>query len=342
MSMDPAMIDARADGPRFLRGVRSKFASIRPGDHKFSVAVGPTRVHFSARIVREAKQLLFTFHGAVDRERHKSAPFNGFFPGLHDTHQIAISDPSLAESRDFRVAWFAGHAGFDTQYHVRGALRTIAKALQIERTIYFGTSAGGFAALYFSYFAPRSIALVFNPQTHISSYHGTLVTRYREVCWPALASNEELDGVTCADLAALYGQGFRNTVIYNQSMGDRHHAALHMPRFVGALAGKPFARHFLLHSDYKGVDGHVSDHPAYLEWVNAVVACPSDDPRDLLKTWHAVRSTSAPVAQATGAPAAPPAAGTPAAAAPAASKATFRPEDLETARRLRAFQEASR
>lgn len=331
------MIDARTDGPRFLRGVRSKFASLSPGDHKFSLPVGSTRVHFFARIVRQPKQLMFTFHGAVDRERHKGAPFNGFFPGLTDTHQIAISDPSLAQSRDFRVSWFAGHAGFDTQYHVRGALRTIAKALQIERTIYFGTSAGGFAALYFSYFAPRSIALVFNPQTYIPAYHGTLVNRYREVCWPDLQNNEALCDVTCADLAALYGEGFRNTVIYCQSMGDRHHATLHMPRFVGAIAGKPFARHFLLHSDYKGVDGHVSDHPAYLEWATAVTACPSDDPRDLLKTWHAVRTRPQPAAASPPAPTA----AAPAGGAPPARPA-FRPEDIETARRLRAFQEASR
>lgn len=335
MSTDSEMIDARSDGPRFLRGVRSKFASLSPGDHKFSLPVGPTRVHFSARIVRQPKQLLFSFHGAVDRERQRGAPFNSFFPGLTDTHQIAISDPTLARSSDFRVSWYAGHSEFDTQYHVRGALRTIAKALQIERTIYFGTSAGGFAALYFSHFAPRSIALVFNPQTYIPAYHSTLVNKYREACWPDLETNEALCDVTCADLAALYDQGFRNTVIYCQSMGDRHHATCHMPRFVGALAGKPYARHFLLHSDYKGVDGHVSDHPAYIEWAKAITACPSDDPRDLLKAWHAVRDSMQPTA-AQQAPANPAARG----AAP--DRPAFRPEDLETARRLRAFQEASR
>lgn len=334
--------DTITDGPRFLRRIRTRFSSLTPGDHLINIPIGNTRIQFRARIVAGSKKLLFTFHGAVNRDNIKSTPFNSFFPALTDTNQIAVSDPSLLLSREFRVGWFAGHAGFDTQFHLRGALRTITKALEAERTIYFGSSAGGFAALYFSYFAPRSIALVFNPQTSITAYHDSHVAPYRTICWPDVASTAELAQATCADVTALYAQGFRNTVIYCQSMGDWHHTARHMLPFVGAIADKPQARRLLLYSDYKGQEGHVSDYDAYREWAMAATSSPSDDPKDLLNVWQAIRNRPKPGAEANAAAAAAPAAPFAAPVAAPGAKAGFRAEDIETAQRLRAFLEASR
>ena len=329
--------DAITDGPKFLRRVRSTFAALKPGDHTINVPIGNTRIQFRARIVAGSKKVLFTFHGAVNRETTRTTPFNSFFPALTDTHQIAVSDPSLVVSRDFRVGWFAGHAGFDTQFHLRGALRTIASALDVDRTIFFGSSAGGFAALYFSYFTPRSIAIVFNPQTSILNYHSQHISPYRNACWPETTCNEDLMKVTCADVTKLYAQGFRNTVVYCQSMGDWHHASRHMLPFVAAIAGQTQARRLLLHSDYKGQEGHVSDYESFRDWALAASSSPSDDPRDLLNVWHVIRSRPSASAEATGM-------AIPASDAPGAApvRRAFRAEDIETARRLRAFQEASR
>lgn len=339
MSINLEKNDTITDGPRFLRLVRARFAALAPGDHSFSLPIGDIRVHFRARIVAQPKKLLFTFHGSVNRESSKKPPFNSFFPGLDDTHQVAISDPTLTRSKDIRVAWFAGHAEFDTQFHLRGALRTIAKALQIERTIYFGNSAGGFAALYYAYFAPRSIALVFNPQTSILAYHNSHVNVYRSTCWPALTDNDQLPSVMCTDVAQLYSQGFRNTVIYCQSMGDWHHTSRHMLPFAGAMAGQTQARRFLLYSDYKGLEGHVSDYESYRDWASTVASSPGDDPKDLLNIWHVI-SNRPKQGQASLVPASPT---LPAPAdVRAAAKPGFRPEDLATATRLRAFQESRR
>lgn len=344
MSTDSEMIDARTDGPRFLRAVRAKFASLSPGDHAFSVKIGSMSVNFRARIVTQPKKLLFTFHGSVNREASKKLPFNSFFPGLEDTHQVAISDPTLMCAPHIRVGWYAGYDDFDVQFHLRGALRTITSALKIDHAIYFGNSAGGFAALYYSYFSPGSIALVFNPQTSIPAYHGTHVNTYRSSCWPQLTTNNELSSVICSDVGQLYAEGFRNTVIYCQSMGDSHHNTRHMLPFIKSIAGLAQSRRFLLYSDYKGVDGHVSDYESFRDWARAVASCPSDDPKELLNIWHVVRNLpklSPDESAATGkAPAS--SATTTSTSASAAPKPAFRLEDIETARRLRAFQGASK
>lgn len=341
--------DSVEDGPRFLRYLRARFSQLTPGDHKLVFSVGGLKVHFKARIVDKPTQLLFTFHGAVNRDTRHKIPFNGFFPGLANTNQVALSDPSLGVSPDFRIGWFAGHRGFDTQYHLRGALRTIAKALGGDRTIYFGTSGGGFAALYYSFFAPKAVALVFNPQTNIPAYHSTLVTPYREACWPDLTSNDQLADVTCTNLPQLYATGFRNTIVYCQSMGDRHHATTHMLPFLGALAGQSRSRRVMLHSDFAGDHGHVSDHAAYLQWARAIAASPTDEPKDLLDTWHANRSKGGPV-PARPVPAPRPARAPAVAAAPAPAAVAravepqkgFRAEDIALAERVRAYREAQR
>lgn len=340
--------DDITDGARFLRRVQARFAALAPGTHSFSEPIGKIRVYFRARIVAQPKKLLFTFHGSVVREGRTAPPFNSFFPELDDTHQVAISDPSLIECENVRVAWFAGNARFDTQFHLRGALRAIATALNMEQTIYFGNSAGGFAALYYSFFAPNSIALVFNPQTRINAYHATAVTQYRTACWPDLTANSQLPSATCADVTSLYAQGFRNTVIYCQSMGDLHHTSRHMLPFVGAIAAQNKSRRFLLYSDYKGVAGHVTDNDAYRDWAQTAAYCPSDSPKDILSLWHIIRNRPKPITDAD-----------PALIAADISQAKrtdmnqsvqarpsieqgFRPDDLATAQRLRAFREIRR
>ncbi len=347
MTPDNQRNDTITDGTPFLRRLRARFAALSPGDHSINLKVGGIRVYFRARIVAQPKKLLFTFHGAANRDARKVAiPFNSFVPNLDDTHQISISDPTLMESGDLRVGWYAGNANFDAQFHLRGAFRTIAKALNIERTIYFGSSAGGYAALYYSYFAPRSIALVFNPQTSITAYHATAVNHYRAACWPELTDNEQLSDEVCSDVTKLYAQGFRNTVIYCQSMGDWHHLEHHMAPFVGAIAASKQYRRFLLYSDFKGVEGHVSDYEAFHDWIQTIARSQGENVKEILNLWHAIRHRpkldplTAP--SDTGKAQSDDASMTETAVTHTAAKPGFRPDDIATIMRLRAFREINR
>lgn len=307
------------------REVRRRFSGLKAGNHRIEVSVDGVSLNFRANIVPGATRVVFNFHGAGNRQKRTLPIFNSHIPELNLAHQVAVSDPSLVVANTLRIAWFAGHEGFDTQYRLRGALRNISKALGVERSIYFGASGGGFAALYYSFYAPGSIAMVANPQTNILNYPVPAVNLYRKTCWPGLARNEQLAEATCANLAPLYREGFRNTVVYIQSMGDRPHATLHMLPFVGAIAGQAHARNFLLQSHFEGEHGHVSDYKNWYNWVRAAALSPTDDPKDLLDTWHEIRTRDHAAAAPVSAP---------------TDRHGFRAEDLAAAGRLRAYRKA--
>lgn len=287
----------------FVRSLRRKLGQATPGDNRFNVRTGGLLstgrpdclpLHFRVRHVPGATRMLVTLHGAADAARRGRPVFNGFNPDLADCIQVAVSDPSLQLPGDFGIAWFAGHQDFDTPALLRRAFAEMAKAWGVERTIFFGTSGGGFAALAQSHAMPGSIAVVGNPQTRIARYHAPSVTAYREGCWPALADNAALERVTLADCTALYGAGFANTVIYAQSMGDRHHWRAHMLPFAAAVAGRGNADRVLFHTDFHGVHGHALPREAYATWLRAAVISPTTMPADLLDTWHALRQAGVP------------------------------------------------
>jgi hypothetical protein len=166
----------------------------------------------------------------------------------------------------------------------------MARTLGVERTLFFGTSGGGFAALVQSHAMPGSVAVVVNPQTSILRYHPTLVEPYRQACWPALAGNEGLAGAIEADCTRLYGEGFRNTVIYIQSLGDRHHYRAHMLPFAAAISARAQADRVLFHTRYNGVHGHSQSREDYADWLRAAALSPSTAPLDLLDTWHGLNA----------------------------------------------------
>ncbi|KPF53380.1 hypothetical protein IP65_13355 [Novosphingobium sp. AAP1] len=287
----------------FVRSLRRKLATLRPGDNRFNVRThtllaprgrDTVPIAFRVRLVPQATRMVVSLHGAADPARRHRGVFNGFNPDLADCIQVSVSDPSLQVPGDFAIAWYAGHQGFDTPALLARAFAEMAKAWGIERTIFFGTSGGGFAALAQSHAMPGSIAVVGNPQTRIARYHAPLVSAYRAACWPALASNAALDGVIMADCTALYGAGFRNLVVYIQSLGDRHHRRAHMLPFAAAIAGLTEADRVLFHSDFHGVHGHSLPRDAYADWLRAAVISPTATPADLLDTWHALRQRPAP------------------------------------------------
>ena len=275
---------------RWFERVFNRFAALGPGTHRVDIPIDGTTLQFKAKIIEGATQVLYSFHGAVDREKTPLPVFNGFLPDLPRTHQICISDPTLAGGRGFRLGWYAGYAGFNAQLRLPQALKAITGALKPTRVTYFGNSGGGFAALYCSHHAPGSIALVGNPQTNILRYSRHLVAPYREACWPEAETNEDLANAICVDLTAIYAKGFRNTVVYCQSMGDRAQVNGQMLPFLGAIAGQSRSERVLLYSDFKGVHGHVGDRDAYREWARAIAASPTDHPKDLLDSWHRIRS----------------------------------------------------
>ena len=129
------------------------------------------------------------------------------------------------------------------------------------------------------------------PEIHMGGHglYGT-VGDYMRYCWPSLKGVEDLAGVNRSDLTSLYSEGFSNTVIYIQSLGDRMHYQNHMLPFAAAVSKSPDARRFLLHSDFAGTLGHVTNPRDCADWVAAVCKAKTKEPTEILTTLTSLRS----------------------------------------------------
>lgn len=241
-------------------------------------AIGPVRVDFDGLPLDVSykpgsRPILFViFHGAVDQKTRPLPFFQAHFSAAFGAHQLSMSDPTLTRSPDLKTGWYAGTDDLPLQQLLPRFFERVSDALSVKRVVYFGGSAGGFAALFYSHAHPGSLALAANPQTTLHSYLPGPVTTYRETCWPGLAGNGDLDERICTNVADRYAESMPNFVCLLNSSGDRFHLFNQTLEFVGRL--KPEARNRLVfHSDFYGVLGHSGSIPPArcTPWLKAAV-----------------------------------------------------------------------
>lgn len=244
----------------------------------------------------DAKVLIVYFHGAVNKNKRQVPVFTGLST-LFDksAHQISISDPSMFKPFPITMSWYAGHEGFALQALLPEFVSKLATELAVERVIFFGSSGGGFAALYYSWHFQDSVAVVAVPQTDIFKYYPGYRDRYRRACWPSLDRNELLPNVICTNVCDLYRNEMRNSVIFLHSAGDRFHMMNHMTPFLSAISEHDNPR-LVVECGFWGKMGHGGSVPrdVALSWAKAAVLAATTEPDDLLVTHHSLASVAAP------------------------------------------------
>ncbi|WP_218221704.1 hypothetical protein [Nesterenkonia sp. Act20] len=262
------------------------------------VTLNGTEVHFKfIRAPFDSAPLVIRFHGAVKRDLRPLPAFQANLKSFSDNaHQISICDPTMMSRDGFSCSWYAGHEGLDVQSVLLEFIAAVKSSLSPSRTIYLGSSGGGFAALYFSYHDPESLALVMVPQTNLERHFSPgAVVNYLQQCWPG-RSLEQASKETCLDVTSLYASGFNNSVVYVQSQGDFKHNALQLTPFLTACykTGEPEDEKVILSSDYWGKPGHGGAVPAegYTRWLRTALTSPSLGVEDLLATSAMLASQS--------------------------------------------------
>lgn len=231
---------------------------------------GDTPLAVRARPAPGANALVILFHGAVDRESRTLPSFLGYRRGIYPhAHQLALADPALSLSDHLRAGWFAGAEGTPLQSLLPPLLHEFARRHQIQRVVFAGSSAGGLAALYYSWHFPGSIAVAAAPQTSVQAYFEWAREAYLETAWPNLA-NIEIGRRPCLDLRDMYGRGMENTVVYLQSSLDELHVRNHMVPFLECLP-RPALRRVALNCSFWGKRGHGGSVPAAVmdAWIRA-------------------------------------------------------------------------
>lgn len=173
---------------------------------------------------RHAATTIVVFHAAVDPAKTSLPVFIGMGMVEHvDANIVFISEPAL--DLGVPIGWYAGDESRPLQKDLSDVIRHIQNNLPAaEHLAFFGASAGGFAALYYSNQFPESLAVVANPQTNILKYHPGPVEKYKEVCW----SGKDLPPEKVSyDLVELYAGRFDNFVVYLQNKDDDLHVSDH-------------------------------------------------------------------------------------------------------------------
>jgi hypothetical protein len=154
-----------------------------------------------------------------------------------NTNRIFISDPGLYADDEVRIAWFAGTDELPLQSVLPRILEKLIDAAGGARTLFWGPSAGGFAALYYSRFFPGSLAVPINPQTILARFGYENQRRYTRAAFGA-ETPEQHDEVfsarICSDLRDHYAGDVPNYILYIQNSNDTH-LDWHMTPFLDSL-----------------------------------------------------------------------------------------------------------
>lgn len=265
----------------------------------------PVHVKFLRSAVK-TNRLVIAFHGAIVKDPDRpvlnrtrnSRAISGY------AHQISIFDPARIRNDEISIGWYLGDHCYPAQEILRSFIDRVIDTLQVERIVYFGSSGGGFASLYFGFHNPNSIVLPIVPQTKILSHHKAggrgSFSRYCSNCWPGLRESDVAQKV-CVDVASLYAsRPFRNAVVYVMSPGDTRHYAHHATPFLSEVYGSLDIGdiNLSLVSDYWGVPGHGGAIPAagFMPWLRAALTAPSIAQQDILDTYHSIRLQTQPPA----------------------------------------------
>ena len=178
---------------------------------------------------------------------------------------VFIADPSLEWDDNLRISWFAGNRHQPLQQDLPRILSHVITELGTKNVIFYGASAGGFAALYYSSLFSNSLAIAINPQTKITGYGKDFVAKYCEVCWEVGDAQEairSLKNYVIEDLSAHYERVQPNYVLYMQNETDWH-LGVHMTPFVNRFN----ERNKLMKIVGMWGDGHVPPQVEYQEEV---------------------------------------------------------------------------
>ena len=205
---------------------------------------------------RNAATTLVVFHAAADLSQTSLPLFTGErLTEGSEANIVFVSDPML--ERGCGIGWFTGDNDCKFQAKLVAILQKVQKDLDASNLIFYGSSAGGFAALYYSHQFPNSLAVVSNPQTNIAEYHEAAVKQYAQRVWK---SDDISNALATTDLVPLYAKSFPNYVAYLTNEKDEFHNSHHLAPWAQATEDSAERRRFLV-GDWG--DGHASP-PLYV------------------------------------------------------------------------------
>lgn len=189
----------------------------------------PIHLHWTNK---QAGNTVICFSAASSKVRE--VPFwtgRGLTSSL-DANVLLVSDPSMILDRTLSLGWYAG--SLEQPDLIETLTEVFRVVSQGTRPIFFGASAGGWAALKYAARLDEAVAVAVNPQVDIARY--MYFPYYLRKAWHAEEGSECLpfDGNVARD----YAEGTDSLVVYVQNEGDSHHLSEHFATFK-TMCGNP-------------------------------------------------------------------------------------------------------
>lgn len=174
-----------------------------------------------------SRPLAVHFYGAQRIPRKTTGPT---FSGMRLSSELNASfvifhDPTLSLSTEIGLGWYEGFEGFAASPLIQQVILHLARSYSAPRTVLWGGSAGGYAALRNVGNLPNAAALVWNPQTSILRYQKSPVQKYAKVAFGT--DDLEIGAAGSAeiqlDLTQLPSPNWSTSpIVYLQEADDRH------------------------------------------------------------------------------------------------------------------------
>ena len=183
----PSSWDERAAAP--VERAESFDESPLPGvgeRQRTSLAADDPRLDLETLLLRRGHpDLLVVLHGALVR-KNVALPRFEWLRTLEERPEnlLFVSDPSLQWDAALPLAWYVGPEEHDVTARIAGEVHRLAQRIGTMRTVFTGSSGGGFASLALAAKTPGSLAVSFSPQTRISRYERMPVKTFRTRLFP--------------------------------------------------------------------------------------------------------------------------------------------------------------
>lgn len=216
-------------------------AELRSGVHS---------IQFGTQIIdlyvedRGADVTIVTFNAAVPRTANTVPMLMGH--GLADNtgiNLIAVSDPTMAMGDvDLTVSWYLGNREIGVLPPILAPLIQYAlDSLDTKRTILFGASGGGYAAVLYGQYFPDSIVLGVNPRLDLNGLPKAATEKYLEVAHQTLDPESIAQGEKFlpGKLSGLYKDSLPFDLCIYQNFGDRRFLNYQLVPLIKDLGDDP-------------------------------------------------------------------------------------------------------
>lgn len=244
----PSTWDERTNAPVESADSFDEAPLPRVGERQRTRLVWPSdpRLDLEALLLRrDHPDLVVILHGALVR-KDVALPRFEWLRTLRERPEnlLFVSDPSLGRDEALPLAWYVGPEEHDVTARIAGEVDQLARRLGTRRTVFTGSSGGGYASLALAARTPDSLAVSFSPQTRISRYDRIPVKSFRTRLFP---EHPDMDSVEATHRARvdqthrwMLGESQPEAFVrIAQNSRDRRHIDAHLRPFLEAAGSDP-------------------------------------------------------------------------------------------------------